>query len=145
VRGGVPAVVGMQLAISDRAALTFSRVLYARLAAGEPIEAAVGEARLALYLADSGSRDWVAPVLFLRGSDARSEEEIMKGKSAERDVKRTVFNGDEFEGGEIDVTGEIFAERPQGARPCDSHTEANIKQVKAKKLTITGSDQRGAK
>jgi hypothetical protein len=146
VRGGVPAVVGMQLAISDRAALTFSRVLYARLAEGEPIEAAVCEARLALYLADSGGRDWVAPVLFLRGSNQRIEEETMKEKPPERDVYRAVYKGDEFEGGEIEVKGEISAERPQGdERPRDSHTEMNIRRVKAQKLSLIGSDQRGSK
>jgi CHAT domain-containing protein len=148
VRGGLPAVVGMQLAISDRAALTFSKVLYARLAEGEPIEAAVSEARLALFLADSGGRDWVAPVLFLRGSNQRIEGETMKEKPPEKDVNRVLYNSDEIEGEELAITGELLAgglQDDSDRRARDSRTEVNAKQTKVTKLTIIGSDQRNSK
>jgi hypothetical protein len=148
VRGGLPAVVGMQLAIPDRAALTFSKALYARLAEGEPIEAAVSEARLALYLADSSASDWVAPVLFLRGSDRRIEEGEMKEKRLERGVTRVDIKSDVIEGEEIDITGAFVAGPPQDrseGTPCDTHVKVEAGRATAKKFTITGSDHRESK
>jgi hypothetical protein len=66
VKSGLLAVVAMQFPISDRAALAFSRALYRRLAAGDPVDAAVTEGRLAILAEDSSSCEWVTPVLFLR-------------------------------------------------------------------------------
>jgi tetratricopeptide (TPR) repeat protein len=63
---GLPAVVGMQHQIPDSAAITFSRVFYQQLAAGEPVDAAVTEARRAMYVEDRDGLDWATPVLFLR-------------------------------------------------------------------------------
>lgn len=76
VRGGIPAVVGMQFSISDSAAITFSQILYERLAGGEPIEAAVAEGRLAIFLANPHSLDWSAPVLFLRGAETEFRQQV---------------------------------------------------------------------
>jgi len=140
VRGGQPAVVGMQLAIRDRAALTFSKVLYARLAEGAPIEAAVSEARLALYLADSGASDWVAPVLFLRGSDRRIEEGEMKEKRLEKDVNRVDFEADVIKSKRMVLTGEIVKGHSEG-RPRDSRVRAQTKKADVDEFIITGSDR----
>jgi len=71
VLGGIPAVIGMRSLISDRAALAFSRAVSERLAAGDPIEAAVVEGRLAIHRLDDRSEEWATPVLFLRGPDGR--------------------------------------------------------------------------
>lgn len=73
VLGGMPAVVAMQFPISDRAAITFSRVFYQRLAAGDPVDAAVAEGRQAIHSADPGGTEWATPVLFLRGQDMLPE------------------------------------------------------------------------
>jgi hypothetical protein len=63
---GLPAVVGMQRAISDRAAITFAGELYAGLIdRREPIDVSVSEARKAIY-ADGSSDEWATPVLFVR-------------------------------------------------------------------------------
>lgn len=69
VRRGVPAVVAMQYAISDRAALEFSGSFYGALAANLPIDAAVSEARKAIDLALPESVEWGTPVLFMRTPD----------------------------------------------------------------------------
>jgi tetratricopeptide (TPR) repeat protein len=69
VMGGLPAVVAMQAPISDAAAVTFSRDLYRRLAAGDPVEAAVAEGRLAIHRLAEQAAEWATPVLFLRGRD----------------------------------------------------------------------------
>jgi hypothetical protein len=143
VRGGQAAVVGMQLAIPDRAALRFSKFLYARLAEGDPIEAAVSEARLALYLADPGASDWVAPVLFLRGSDPRIEEAEMKKGLLERNRSRVDIRSPVLEGGDIEVTG-AFLGGSREDRPHDSIVKVKVdKRTTAKrKLSITGVDYR---
>ncbi len=69
VMGGVPAVVAMSGPVTDRAAVSFSRVLYRRLAAGDAIEQAVTEGRLAMRRADASDAAWAIPILFLRGAD----------------------------------------------------------------------------
>ena len=69
VMAGIPAVLGMQLPISDPAAIAFSEAFYRRLAAGDPIDAATVEGRMAIHLQDPESREWATPVLFLRTQD----------------------------------------------------------------------------
>ncbi len=69
VMGGVPAVVAMNGPVMDLAAVAFSRTFYQRLAAGDPIEAAVTEGRLAIQRADPGDGAWATPTLFLRSQD----------------------------------------------------------------------------
>jgi len=71
VLGGVPAVIAMQLPISDGAALSFSAALYERIAAGEPLEVAVAEGRRATYAARPHSFEWATPSLFLRLENGR--------------------------------------------------------------------------
>ena len=67
---GIPAVVGMQYRIRDINALAFSRAFYRALAAGQPIDAAVTDGRLAIFnRGDDNERDWAVPVLYLRAVD----------------------------------------------------------------------------
>jgi DNA-binding transcriptional ArsR family regulator len=70
LRAGIPAVIAMQRPIQDDAALEFSRTVYRRLAAGDPIDAAVTEGRLAIFR-DSEQPEWGTPVLFSRAEDGR--------------------------------------------------------------------------
>jgi hypothetical protein len=67
----IPAAVAMQFPISDQAAITFSKKFYTRLAANDPVDAAVTEARLAILEKDPSSYEWVTPVLFLSTEDSR--------------------------------------------------------------------------
>lgn len=69
--GGLPAVLGMRRPIPDDAAIAFSATLYRRLALGEPVDAAVTEARLAIYRRGRPAAEWSTPVLFLRVPDGR--------------------------------------------------------------------------
>lgn len=66
----LPAVLGMQFAISDRAAIAFSREFYRALADGYPVDAAVGEGRIAALAKGSGV-EWATPVLYLRAPDGQ--------------------------------------------------------------------------
>jgi hypothetical protein len=71
LQAGVPAVLAMQFPISDDAALAFSEVVYRRLAAGDSIDEAVAEGRLAIRRRLPDSMEWGTPVLFLRAPDGR--------------------------------------------------------------------------
>ena len=68
---GLPAVIAMQLPISDGAALVFSQQLYTALAAGFPVDAAAAEARLAIHLSFPSSWEWATPALFMTVPDGR--------------------------------------------------------------------------
>lgn len=70
IRGGVPAVIAMQFEIPEESAADLTRVLYAELAAGAPVDLALDEARLTLYGRDTARLDWAVPVLFTRSNDA---------------------------------------------------------------------------
>lgn len=69
VRKGTPAVVAMQYAVTDLAAIELSRTFYAALVSGQPVDAALGEARKAVAVGLPGSLEWGTPVLYLRAPD----------------------------------------------------------------------------
>jgi hypothetical protein len=71
IMAGVPAVLAMRLPVSDKAAIAFSETFYGRLVAGDPIDTATVEGRMAIYLGDTASYEWATPVLFLRGAESR--------------------------------------------------------------------------
>jgi len=70
VQQGLPAVIAMQFAITDQAALIFAREFYAALADGLPLDAALAEARVAIF-AGGNDIEWGTPVLFMRCEDGR--------------------------------------------------------------------------
>lgn len=70
VRQGIPAVVAMQFEITDKAALVFGQEFYAAIADGYPIDAALAQARLAVFSTDNDV-EWGTPVLYLRARDGR--------------------------------------------------------------------------
>jgi hypothetical protein len=70
VRREVPAVVAMQFEITDRAALVFAGEFYSALADGLPVDAALAEARKAIF-ADENDVEWGTPVLYMRVPDGR--------------------------------------------------------------------------
>lgn len=68
VQQDIPAVAAMQFRISDPAAISFSVEFYRTLADRFPVDAAVNEARLAIY--SSGNfMEWGTPILFMRSDD----------------------------------------------------------------------------
>lgn len=71
ILAGIPAVVAMQLPISEEAAQTFSQRFYMALAAGFPVDAATAEARLAVHLECPDSWEWAVPALFMRTPDGQ--------------------------------------------------------------------------
>jgi len=70
IQQGLPAVVAMQFEITDDAAVIFAHELYAAIADGLPLEAALTEARGAIR--DAGNpTEWGTPVLYSRAPDTR--------------------------------------------------------------------------
>ena len=68
--GNLPAVVAMQFAITDVAAIDFARGFYTALATGRPVDAAVGQGRQAI-MAKENDVEWSTPVLYMRTPDGR--------------------------------------------------------------------------
>ena len=68
MRQGVAAVVGMQFAISDDAAITFAQEFYGALSDGLTVDECLTEARISMYAANG--LEWATPVLHLRAPDA---------------------------------------------------------------------------
>jgi tetratricopeptide (TPR) repeat protein len=70
VHSGVSAVVAMQFAVSDPAAIAFARGLYAAIAHNRNLGEAVRIGRIAIEGTGPHTLEWVTPVLYLRGEDA---------------------------------------------------------------------------
>jgi formylglycine-generating enzyme required for sulfatase activity len=70
VERGVPAVIGMQREISDEAAAVLAGEFYEALVDGLPVDAALTEARLAVFSLPNWV-EWATPVLFMRSPDGR--------------------------------------------------------------------------
>jgi CHAT domain-containing protein len=68
VRQGLPAVVGMQLEMTDKPAIVFLREFYESIARGLPVDAALADARKATYFAADGI-EWGTPVLYMHSRD----------------------------------------------------------------------------
>jgi formylglycine-generating enzyme required for sulfatase activity len=69
VQMGLPAVIAMQFEISDSAAILFALEFYTALADGYPVDAALADARKAIFA--SSDCEWGTPVLFSRALDGR--------------------------------------------------------------------------
>lgn len=70
VQRRIPAVIAMQFEITDEAAITFAHDFYGALANGYPVDAALAEARKAIYF-QGNDVEWGTPVLFMRSPDGR--------------------------------------------------------------------------
>jgi hypothetical protein len=92
---GIPAVVAMQLAIPDSAALAFSGKLYSSLAAGDPVDVATTLGRLAIFRQTPRSLMWISPVLYLQVADGRIL--IPEEPSPQRFVLHVLLLGDAAE------------------------------------------------
>jgi hypothetical protein len=68
IRQGIPAVVAMQFEITDVAAITLASEFYSALADGFPVDAALAEARKAIF-AIPDDLEWGTPVLYSRTPD----------------------------------------------------------------------------
>ncbi len=82
VRAGVPAVIAMQTPIFDRPAIELSANFYKRLAAGDAVDEALAEGRLAILRLKS--LDWATPTLYTRVTDGNILGEVERNGGARR-------------------------------------------------------------
>jgi hypothetical protein len=119
VNRGIPAVVSMQYAISDAAALEFSRMFYDCLAEPLPVDKSVSEARKAIDGRwSSVTIEWGTPVLHLRAQD---------GHLFELDRSKTVFG----EGGPVpraDTMPRFSSQMPTPGRPPGRHVASEARR-----------------
>ncbi|MFG2000968.1 CHAT domain-containing protein [Spirillospora sp. NPDC048911] len=69
VRRGIQAVVAMQFAISDPAAIQFATMFYQYVAKGLPVDVSVMRARRYMRRVKKDTLEWGTPVLYLRATD----------------------------------------------------------------------------
>jgi hypothetical protein len=132
----IPAVIGMQFEITDDAAITFSERLYSALAQGFPVDAALAQARKAIFAAGS-EIEFGTPVLFLRGTDARLFEVAPGEARRARESTDPVLAGADFSA--------HFEQRPAEARPNENLTWVlTIENVgTGRLLDVTARDEDG--
>ncbi len=70
VTQGIPAVIAMQFEITDQAALTIAKNFYGSLANGYAVDAALAEARKAIF-SQGNDVEWGTPVLYMRSPDGQ--------------------------------------------------------------------------
>jgi len=70
VAKGIPAVVFKKFAATDESATTLAHELYANVARGSSVDAALAEARKATF-AQGHEVEWGAPILYMRAPDGR--------------------------------------------------------------------------
>lgn len=107
VQQGIPAVLAMQYSISDQAALDFSSELYTTLADGYPIDAAMNEARRAVY-SNGNLLEWGTPVLFMRADDGMifmREEKMGESEKPKKEIHQQ--SGVIISDANVNVTGNI--------------------------------------
>lgn len=66
VKSGVPAVIAMQFEISDESARVIAKTFYTSLALNMPVDAALTEARLQIFLNDKNNLEWATPILYMQ-------------------------------------------------------------------------------
>lgn len=70
VQKGIPAVVAMQFAITDKAAIAFAKTFYKELAQGHSLDSALAQTRQELR-DQATNQEWAAPVLYMSTLDGR--------------------------------------------------------------------------
>lgn len=126
VRTGVLAVVAMQQPISDVSAIEFSRVLYEHLVAGDAVDTAVTEARLALDRQPETAGEWGIPVLFLRQPDGRLFE-LRQQKMGRARMALAASLGAVLAAGALGIG--VLSDRFEGpADPCRQETSEEVRR-----------------
>jgi hypothetical protein len=120
VRKGIPAVVAMQFEITDGAAIAFSQEFYGAVADSYSLDAAIGEARRAIF-GLGNDIEWGTPVVYMRGDGRlfdvqRTSQQIRTGSA-----------NDTANGPPTDATAEKDSlEVAVGSSPDDSDAQSDM-------------------
>lgn len=119
VQQGLPAVIAMQFPITDRAAITLAQEFYQALADGYPVDAALTEARKAIF-AGGSLMEWGTPAIFTRADDNQLFALPGAPGAADEAPARasTVVNtgGGAYVGGNVNTGGGDFVGRDKRVR-----------------------------
>jgi len=85
VQQGLPAVIAMQFEVTDQAAITFAREFYTAIAEGYPVDAALAEARKAIF-SMGNDIEWGTPVLYMRAPNGQIFDVSKKPSGAQAEV-----------------------------------------------------------
>lgn len=108
---GIPAVIAMQFEITDEAAVTFAQEFYGAVADGYPADAALAEARKAIFAQGNGL-EWGTPVLYLRCPDGIIfNVERVVTQASETEVQEPHKHREEFTEG-LTKTRDTSSEQP---------------------------------
>ena len=148
VQKRLPAVIAMQYSITDPAAIHVAHEFYQAIADGYPVDAALAEARKALYR-EGNQLEWGTPVLFMRASDGVLwQKQVNKGEkmTEKKDSGNQRINtgGGAFIGGGVNTGGGDFVGRDKVVRGDEVHGD----KVRGNKVTgdvITANIGAGAK
>jgi hypothetical protein len=122
VRRGLPAVLAMQYEITDEAAVDFAHAFYEALADGQPVDAAVTEARKAVSIAVNNSFEWGVPVLYMHAPDGMLFNVQASSDSREHRSEATLLNqGQESREARERETSAITNETSRETHPIITH------------------------
>jgi hypothetical protein len=111
VHSGISAVAAMQFAISDSAAIAFSRGFYNAIAHGRTVDEAARSGRISILGAPS-SLEWVTPILYVRGQASQLftlGRQFAGADASARDTeenRQQVGLGDHSGAGQLKVAGD---------------------------------------
>ena len=124
----VPAVIAMQFEISDAAAKVFAQEFYRAVAEGNPVDAAVCEARKALFKEEFG-QEWATPVLYMRSQEGHLFElqaaaAAAAAVGAEEEQKRRLEEARRREAAARAEAERLAAEKAEAERAAAQKAEA---------------------
>ncbi len=132
VQQGIPAVIAMQFEITDEAAITLAHEFYAAVADGYPVDAALAEARKAIF-AQGNDVEWGTPVLYMRAPDGR----IFDIERVSEEKRRSARVGALYREAQAAMAGEDWAaaaEKLQALLTLDpAHAEAAARLDQARR------------
>ena len=117
IQKGLSAVIAMQSEITDTAAITFSRGFYTAIASGDPIDAAVSEARMSI-MESQNYLEWATPVLFMRSADGQIFD--VEWKSSDTALLKDISTAESLDDGR-----QLNIEVSNLAKVLDAEIEAN--------------------
>ena len=141
VRKRVPAAIAMQSEISDEAARTLAAEFYAALADGYPVDAALTEARMAIFL-EGNEREWGTPVLYMRAPDGRIFDLAAGEEAASDEAGPASVEEAALEAQEVPVQP-AYTERARPARGGDSIGHAQIESAGTLGCLVVDRDDPG--
>jgi formylglycine-generating enzyme required for sulfatase activity len=124
VQAGVPAVIAMQFEVPDDVAADLAEVFYDELAAGQPVDLALSQARLHLFGKFRHALDWAVPVLFLRSSDGVLFDAAGQSGAAQRPLRAPTTSAPEVLASLL-IEG-VSPEQPASSRGMESPARESV-------------------